>query len=145
MPRRLRLPWSRPQAQSHGASDGEHSNSDISNTRPSKEAEATSAATRDEVLAAAKGDVDRLLKVHQNDPNLPKEKLEALETAAKTGDPEAILEVDREFTDDSPYAEVRAAVRPTDGEEIANTLRAWVLGMLFVTVASGINMLLSLR
>jgi OPT family small oligopeptide transporter len=40
---------------------------------------------------------------------------------------------------------VEAAVRAEDGEEPANTLRAWVLGFFFVTVASGVNMLLSMR
>ena len=45
--------------------------------------------------------------------------------------------------DASEYVE--AAVRAEDGEEPANTLRAWVLGFFFVTVASGVNMLLSMR
>jgi OPT family small oligopeptide transporter len=40
---------------------------------------------------------------------------------------------------------VQAAVRAEDGEEPANTLRAWILGFFFVTVASGVNMLLSMR
>jgi len=40
---------------------------------------------------------------------------------------------------------VQAAVRTEDGEEPANTLRAWVLGFFFITVASGVNMLLSMR
>ena len=45
----------------------------------------------------------------------------------------------------SPIDEVRAAVRNTDGEEPANTLRAWILGFIFVTISSGINMFLSMR
>jgi OPT family small oligopeptide transporter len=40
---------------------------------------------------------------------------------------------------------VQAAVRTEDGEEPANTLRAWILGFFFVTVSSGVNMLLSMR
>jgi hypothetical protein len=40
---------------------------------------------------------------------------------------------------------VQAAVRAEDGEEPANTLRAWILGFFFVTVSSGVNMLLSMR
>jgi OPT family small oligopeptide transporter len=40
---------------------------------------------------------------------------------------------------------VEAAVRAEDGEEPANTLRAWVLGFFFVTISSGVNMLLSMR
>jgi OPT family small oligopeptide transporter len=44
-----------------------------------------------------------------------------------------------------PSDYVQAAVRTEDGEEPANTLRAWVLGFCFVTVSSGVNMLLSMR
>jgi hypothetical protein len=40
---------------------------------------------------------------------------------------------------------VRAAVRPTDGGEVANTVRAWILGMIFVTIGSALNMFLSMR
>ena len=54
-------------------------------------------------------------------------------------------EVEAIFAEDSPYEEVRAAVRTEDGEEVANTVRAWILGMLFVTVGSGANMFLSMR
>lgn len=84
-------------------------------------------------------------KSHQWDPNLPQEKLDALHQAAKTGDVEAINEVETAFVEDSPYGEVRAAVRNTDGGEVANTLRAWVLGMIFVTIGSGLNIFLSMR
>ncbi|PHH85773.1 hypothetical protein CDD83_11188 [Cordyceps sp. RAO-2017] len=47
--------------------------------------------------------------------------------------------------EDSPYEEVRAAVRNTDGGEMANTLRAWILGLFFVTLGSGLHMFLGLR
>ena len=40
---------------------------------------------------------------------------------------------------------VEGAVRAEDGEEPANTLRAWVFGFFFVTISSGVNMLLSMR
>ncbi|EQL00422.1 small oligopeptide transporter, OPT family protein [Ophiocordyceps sinensis CO18] len=33
--------------------------------------------------------------------------------------------------EDSPYQEVRAAVRNSDGGEVANTLRAWIIGLFF--------------
>ena len=56
------------------------------------------------------------------------------------------VNVDEQALDeDSPYESVRAAVRNTDGGDPANTIRAWILGMIFVTVASAINMFLSLR
>jgi hypothetical protein len=90
-------------------------------------------------------DFDKLQHSHQWDPNLPKDTIEELLDAAKTGDVEKIRHVDQEFAEDSPYQEVRAAVRNTDGEEVANTLRAWILGMIFVTVCSGLNMFLSMR
>jgi hypothetical protein len=88
---------------------------------------------------------EQLQHSHQWDPNLPKETLDELREAARTGDVEKIRQVDKEFSEDSPYQEVRAAVRNTDGEEVANTLRAWILGMIFVTVCSGLNMFLSMR
>ena len=74
---------------------------------------------------------------HQWDPNLAQDKLDELVTATKDGDPETARKARADFIEDSPYASVRAAVKSTDGEEPANTLRAWMLGMIFVTVASG--------
>ncbi|KAK9781503.1 putative OPT family small oligopeptide transporter [Seiridium cardinale] len=96
-------------------------------------------------VAVAAADLDKIAHAHQYDPNLPQEKLDAVKKALRDGDAEEILEADAIFTDDSPYAEVRAAVRNTDGGEVANTVRAWVLGMVFVTLGSGINMFLSMR
>lgn len=91
------------------------------------------------------GPVHLTEKTHQWDPNLKQDKIDELHAATVDGDPEAIKKAEKEFLEDSPYAEVRAAVRNIDGEEPANTVRAWVLGMLFVTIASGINMFLSMR
>ena len=90
-------------------------------------------------------DVRKLQRAHQNDPNLPEEEIEALDEAVRTGSIEKALEVDETFTKESPYEAVRAAVRESDGEEVANTVRAWILGFIFVTVAAGINMFLSMR
>ncbi|KAF2689089.1 OPT family small oligopeptide transporter [Lentithecium fluviatile CBS 122367] len=84
-------------------------------------------------------------KTHQWDPNLPQDKVDELLSATRDGDPEAIRKAQADFIEDSPYEEVRAAVKNTDGGEPANTVRAWILGMLFVTVASGLNMFLSMR
>ena len=97
------------------------------------------------VVEEAATDLDQIKHTHQWDPNLPSDKIKALETAVKSGDAEAIAEADAFFTENSPYDQVRAAVRPTDGGEPANTLRAWVLGMIFVTVGSALNMFLSMR
>lgn len=95
--------------------------------------------------ARALDDVVRLRRAHQYDPNLPDEEIKTLDEAVRTGSIEKALEVDDAFTKDSPYEAVRAAVRDTDGGEIANTVRAWILGFIFVTLSSGINMFLSMR
>lgn len=81
------------------------------------------------------------------DPNLPPEKRDLLlRQALRDGDPDE-AEAALFAQDTSPYDEVRAAVRDTDDDpaQPANTVRAWVLGMLFVTVASALNMFLSMR
>lgn len=95
--------------------------------------------------AAAAADLERIKRAHQWDPNLPREKLDAIDKAVEDGDPKEMVEADLLFTEDSPYEEVRAAVRNVDGGEVANTVRAWVIGMFFVTIASGANMFLSMR
>jgi hypothetical protein len=84
-------------------------------------------------------------KTHQWDPNLPQDRIDELLSATHGGDPEAIKKAQADFVENSPYEEVRAAVKNTDGGEPANTVRAWVLGMIFVTLASGVNMFLSMR
>ncbi|KAG4223410.1 hypothetical protein PC116_g28125 [Phytophthora cactorum] len=100
---------------------------------------------RDIDVTTALKDLDQIQHNHQWDPNLPREKLNAVNSAIKHGDVEEIIETDSQFIEDSPYEEVRAAVRNTDGGEVACTVRAWVLGMIFVTLGSGLNMLLSMR
>lgn len=47
--------------------------------------------------------------------------------------------------EDSPYFEVRAAVRNYDEDLPANTIRAWVIGMIATTIVSAVNLLFSLR
>lgn len=93
----------------------------------------------------ATADLKTIRQTHGFDPNLPQDKLELINKALQDGDAAEIVEADALFTEDSPYDEVRAAVRNTDGEEVANTVRAWVLGMFFVTIGSGLNMFLSMR
>lgn len=90
-------------------------------------------------------DLRKIKNLHQWDPNLPQQDLDAINEAATTNDQEKAAEVDKSFLQDSPYESVRAAVRNTDGGEVANTVRAWVLGMIFVTLGSGLNMFLSMR
>lgn len=93
----------------------------------------------------ATADLETIKRTHAFDPNLPQEKLDLLTQALQHGDASENAEADVLFTEDSPYDEVRAAVRNTDGEEVANTVRAWILGMFFVTIGSGLNMFLSMR
>ncbi|KAI1656429.1 small oligopeptide transporter [Daldinia decipiens] len=100
---------------------------------------------RDIDVATAIKDLHQIQHAHQWDPNLPQEKLDAVNSALKHGDVKEIIEADSLFSENSPYEEVRAAVRNTDGGEVACTVRAWILGMIFVTLGSGLNMLLSMR
>lgn len=93
----------------------------------------------------AAADIVAFEKSHQWDPNLPQAEVDALHHAAKTGDTESVREVEGTFAGDSPYEEVRAAVRNTDDESVANTVRAWILGMIAVTIGAGLNMFLSMR
>lgn len=110
---------------------------------PVREKQSAIDTTVDVDQAAA--DLEQIKHSHQFDPNLPQEKLDFINKALRDGDSGEIIEADALFTEDSPYEEVRAAVRNTDGEEVANTVRAWILGMFFVTVGSGLNMFLSMR
>jgi hypothetical protein len=92
-------------------------------------------------------ELPKLKSLHQWDPNLPQEKLDEINEAINIDDQEKAPELDKSFAQDShpPYKSVRAAVRNTDGEEVANTVRAWVLGMFFTTIGSGLNVFLSMR
>lgn len=90
-------------------------------------------------------ELHKIKEAHQWDPNLPQEKIDAINEVIKSDDQEKAAELDKSFQEDSPYESVRAAVRNTDGGEVANTVRAWVLGMFFTTIGSGLNMFLSMR
>ncbi|KAI0476484.1 small oligopeptide transporter [Xylariaceae sp. FL0804] len=83
---------------------------------------------------------------HKLDPNLPLDELAAVEVALDTGNAEKGLQVEAALVEeDSPYPEVRAAVRNYDVDLPANTVRAWVIGLVLCTVGSAVNMLFSLR
>ncbi|OBT41372.1 hypothetical protein VE00_08212 [Pseudogymnoascus sp. WSF 3629] len=85
-------------------------------------------------------------KEHMWDPNMPQENLNAVNKALMADDVNAEIALENALIEeDSPYAEVRAAVRNYDEEVPANTIRAWVIGMLWTTIGSAINMLFSLR
>jgi OPT family small oligopeptide transporter len=75
-----------------------------------------------------------------NEKRSAKASADAVCTSAPTNQ---FTEATDEVATASEYVE--AAVRTEDAEEPANTLRAWVLGFFFVTVAAGVDMLLSMR
>ncbi|ODA78576.1 hypothetical protein RJ55_05958 [Drechmeria coniospora] len=85
-------------------------------------------------------------KAHKLDPNLPLDDLNDMDAAIATGNAEKGIEIEHALMEDnSPYPEVRAVVRNYDVDFPANTVRAWVIGMLLCTLGSGVNMLFSLR
>ncbi|KAE8151097.1 OPT oligopeptide transporter protein-domain-containing protein [Aspergillus avenaceus] len=98
----------------------------------------------DTVPDKATAHLQQLKEKHQWDSNLPDEVADDIDVALhadnKTG-----AEVAEDLIDNSPYPEVRAAVPNYDEGGHSNTIRAWVIGLLLSTIASGMNMLFSLR
>lgn len=85
-------------------------------------------------------------KAHKLDPNMPLDELNDVDTAIATGNAEKGIEIEHALMEDnSPYPEVRAVVRNYDVDVPANTVRAWVIGLLLCTIGSGVNMIFSLR
>lgn len=82
---------------------------------------------------------------HHWDPNLPDEIYEEIDDALHASDKDAQRAVAHELLDNSPYAEVRAAVNNFDEGGHSNTIRAWTIGLLFATIGSALNMLFSMR
>ncbi|KAG9228185.1 putative sexual differentiation process protein isp4 [Amylocarpus encephaloides] len=83
---------------------------------------------------------------HKWDPNLPEETIQTVADALNVDDVEKKVAVEVHLLEeDSPYPEVRAAVRNYDEDVPANTVRAWVLGLLWTTIGSAVNTLFSLR
>ncbi|KAI1779413.1 small oligopeptide transporter [Hypoxylon cercidicola] len=83
---------------------------------------------------------------HKLDPNLPIEELRNVDTVLATGDAEKGVQIEATLLEEnSPYPEVSAAVRNYDVDLPANTIRAWVIGLILCTVGSAINMLFSLK
>ncbi|TQS34991.1 hypothetical protein Golomagni_04603 [Golovinomyces magnicellulatus] len=83
---------------------------------------------------------------HKLDPNLPFEELAEVDEILKSGNAEKGIKIEQALLeDDSPYPEVRDAVRNYDQDLPANTVRAWTIGLLLTTIGSGVNCLFSLR
>lgn len=79
------------------------------------------------------------------DPNLPEEY--ELQSLAQGEDGLSLDDgaLKRGAAEDSPYPEVRAAVRNYDEDLPCNTVRAWTIGMCLVVVGASMNTLFSLR
>ncbi|MCJ1307038.1 hypothetical protein MMC25_000684 [Agyrium rufum] len=90
-------------------------------------------------------EINFLRKLHRFDPNISNDIQNELDQAAKHHDGMAEKELIDLIENDSPYPEVRAAVRNYDEDVPSNTIRAWVIGMLLVTIGSALNMVFSLR
>lgn len=88
----------------------------------------------------------RNLKDHHHwDPNLPDDVVDEVEEALHTSNKDTQLGIAHELIENSPYPEVRAAVPNIDEGGHSNTIRAWVIGLLFATIGSALNMLFSMR
>ncbi|RGP59281.1 sexual differentiation process protein isp4 [Fusarium sporotrichioides] len=85
------------------------------------------------------------------DPNLPREYETRRKNSQESDDEAALIKDDDDDEDEneedenSPYPEVRAAVRNFDEDLPCNTVRAWTIGMLLVVVGASMNTLFSLR
>ncbi len=86
-----------------------------------------------------------LKQQHAMDPNLPDEFVDEVEQNLAATDTHIQVAGAEHLMDDSPYPEVRAAVRNYDEDMPANTVRAWVIGIIFATIGSALNMLFSMR
>ena len=78
------------------------------------------------------------------DPKLPDEyepKLADFEKEPRSLDDDE----EEDQVEDSPYPEVRAAVRNYDEDVPCNTVRAWTIGLTLVVVGASMNTLFSLR
>jgi hypothetical protein len=84
------------------------------------------------------------------DPNLPEDEENDIKLRDWTSPESSGLNGDSdlknsEIPEDSPYPEVRAAVRNYDEDLPCNTVRAWTIGMTLVVVGASMNTLFSLR
>ncbi|KAK8165389.1 small oligopeptide transporter, OPT family [Phyllosticta citrichinensis] len=115
----------------------------VNSSMEQKTPEATSTSTK---AVEAEAELKTFSDLHRWDPNLEEEKRAAIESAVNKGDIEAEIQIERELEETSPYPEVASAVPGTDDDTIpVGTVRAWVLGMVMVTIGSALNMLFSLR
>ncbi|KAF5006554.1 hypothetical protein FDECE_7080 [Fusarium decemcellulare] len=108
-------------------------------------------------LEEVKKRAETLIYFHENDPNFNSESVVRLQSFIGNTDlfknPEkhtdTIADMKTEvalLTMNSPYPEVRAVVSNKDDPSLpAGTIRAWVIGLIFVIVQSFVNQLFSVR
>lgn len=82
---------------------------------------------------------------HKWDPNMSNDAFEVIDEVTGTRDVKAEAHLVGDMIENSPYPEVRAVVRNYDEELPVSTIRAWVIGLLLTTIASGLNSLFNLR
>lgn len=96
--------------------------------------------------ANADAELRNFRKQHKWDPFLDIDKLDAVDEAIASGNPDKEAAIDESLLqEDSPYPEVRASVPPTDADLPVDTVRAWTIGVVLCTVVAACNVLLSLR
>ncbi|KAK7420741.1 hypothetical protein QQX98_002543 [Neonectria punicea] len=108
-------------------------------------------------LVEVKKRAETLLYFHEHDPNFNSESIVRLQSFINNPDlsenaekhSDLISDINTEvslLTINSPYAEVRAVVSNKDDPSIpAGTIRAWVIGLIFVVLQSFVNQLFSVR
>ncbi|ROW13878.1 hypothetical protein VPNG_03634 [Cytospora leucostoma] len=107
---------------------------------------AENSSEREIVRSLGVASLQQFEKMHHLDPNMPMDELEQIDAAIREGNAEKGVEIEHLIVEDnSPYPEVRSTVRNYDVDLPANTIRAWVIGLVLCTVGSGINLLFSLR
>ncbi|KAG6000312.1 hypothetical protein E4U54_001466 [Claviceps lovelessii] len=84
---------------------------------------------------------------HKWDPFLDPDKLQTMESALDSDNPEKQAQIDRALAqEDSPYLEVRSSVPPSDNPDMpVNTVRAWLLGIVLCTITAACNVMLSMH
>ncbi|KAI5303282.1 Phospholipase D1, partial [Ascosphaera pollenicola] len=105
-------------------------------------ADPTAKETKEEQVART---IEEFRKAHKWDMNMDDETLEGLARTAVERDITGGIDAIAKIMDDSPYPEVRAAVRNYDEDLPCNTIRMWAIGMILNTLGSGMNSLFSLR
>ena len=93
----------------------------------------------------SEGSEDELLL----DPNLPEGYAHRMHTlprhSTNLDDDDPLKHATAAEEEDSPYPEVRAAVRNYDEDVPCNTVRAWTIGLLLIFLGASMNTLFSLR